>query len=144
MIYDGDCGFCGLWITRWRQITGDRVEYVPSQAAEVSQLYPEVPRVGLEAAVHLIEADGRVYRGAEAVFRALATEPARARVLRLYQGSSRIARTSEFGYRFVARHRVLFSWLTRMLWGEHVERAEYAAVRRLFLGLMGAIYLVAF
>lgn len=144
MIYDGDCGFCGLWIRRWKQMTGDRVEYIASQDPQASQRFPEIPRAELDTAVHLIETDGRVYRGAEAVIRALAIAPFRAWLLRIYEGSPLVASGSELGYRFVARHRLLFSCLTRMLWGGHVEQAGYDAARRLFLGLVGAIYLVAF
>ena len=31
LLYDGECGFCSMWIERWRAIRGDRVEYVTWQ-----------------------------------------------------------------------------------------------------------------
>jgi lipase maturation factor 1 len=144
MLYDADCRFCVLWIRRWMQITGNRVECVPLQDGSVPQLYPEVSRDRLEAAVHFIDTDGVVYRGAEAVFRSLATNSAYRLALRLYQGSPQTARISEACYRFIAGHRTLFSLLTRWLWGSHVERPEYFRVRRLFLVCLGMIYLSAF
>jgi predicted DCC family thiol-disulfide oxidoreductase YuxK len=144
MLFDGDCRFCALWIRRWRQSTGDAVDYVPFQDDRVAQWYPELLRERLEMAVHFIEADGSVYQGTEAVFRSLATNPSRRWPLRLYQRFPFFARSTERCYRFVAGHRTLFSWLTRMLWGEHVERSDQFLARRLFLGCLGAIYLVAF
>jgi len=71
MIYDGDCNFCKFWIVRWRETTGDRVEYIESQDPRVAEQFPELPRERFETSVQLIEPDGRVCSGAEAVFRAL-------------------------------------------------------------------------
>ena len=38
LVFDGDCGFCRWWIARWRQTTGDQVEYRPW--AEVADRFP--------------------------------------------------------------------------------------------------------
>src|SRR5438094_5205792 len=122
MLFDGDCNFCKLWIERWRQTTGDRVEYLPFQDARVAEQFPELPREQLTAAVHLIGTDGKVFTGAEAVFRSLAHQPRCQRLLRWYQDSPRFAKCAEAAYRVVAEHRPLFSWLTRAGWGRHVER----------------------
>jgi len=144
MLYDGSCRFCVLWVRRWMQTTGGAVDYLAFQDERAAQLYPELPREGLEAAVHLVEKDGAVYGGAEAVFRSLAANPSWGWTLRLYEGSPWLARTAERCYRFVAGHRTLFSWITRIFWGHHVEAPAYFLVRRVFLGLLGAIYLVGF
>jgi len=144
MIFDGNCNFCTLWICRWQQATGDHVEYLPLQDARVAQQFPELPRERFEIAVHLIEPDGAVYTGAEAVFRALAHNPAKGRPLRWYQQSTGFAGATERCYRFVAEHRPLFSWLTRIGWGRHVDQPTYFLVRRIFLRALGAIYLIAF
>ena len=69
LVYDGDCGFCKLWIARWREITAGAVDYEELQ--EVAARFPEVPRAEFEDAVKLIEPDGRVFSGAEAVYRSL-------------------------------------------------------------------------
>ena len=107
MLFDDDCGFCAFWIRRWRQATGERVEYLPFQDPRVAQRFPELSREQLALAVHLIEPDGEVYRGAEAVCRSLATNPARQWPLRWYQKSPRFAAWAERAYRFVAEHRRL-------------------------------------
>ena len=61
--------FCKLWIARWRETTAGAVDYEPLQ--EVAARFPEVPRAEFERAVKLIETDGQVFSGAEAVFRSL-------------------------------------------------------------------------
>ncbi len=76
LVFDGDCGFCRYWIARWRRVTGDLVEYAPYQ--EVAGYYPEIPVESFAKSVQLILPDGGVTSGAEAVFGALATAPARA------------------------------------------------------------------
>jgi lipase maturation factor 1 len=126
------------------QMTRDRVEYVPFQGEEVTQRFPELLRERLQRAVHLIEPDGGVFQAAEAVFRALATNSFWAWPLRVYQSSTSVARSTETAYRFVADHRSLFSGLTRIFWGRHVELPDYFLVRRIFLALLGVVYLVAF
>ena len=113
MIYDGDCDFCSRWVSRWRYAAGDRLDYLPFQDARIAARFPELPRNQFERAVQLVETDGRVYSGAEAIFRALAHRPRARWLLHWYQRSPGFARASEWGYRLVARHRRHFSALTR-------------------------------
>jgi lipase maturation factor 1 len=144
MVFDGECHFCGLWIKRWRQTTGDAIDYFPFQDPTIARGFPELPREKFETAVHLIEPDGSVYHGAEAAFRALAKNPASKFALDWYEASPFFARSTEAFYRFVAKNRPLFSWLTRIGWGQHTERQEHFLVRGIFLRGLGLIYLVAF
>jgi len=115
LIFDGDCNFCGYWIGRWRQVTGDHVDYLPFQHPSIAERFPEIPRKRFDQAVQFIETDGRVYSGAEAVFRSLAY--GRQWPLWAYQRVPGVAPITEFAYRLVARHRTFFSFLTRLLWG---------------------------
>ncbi len=144
MIFDGDCDFCTLWIRRWQQATGEAVEYLPFQDPCVAAQFPELPREKCEAAVQLVETDGAVYSGAEAVFRALGHNPSRQRLLGFYQRSPAFARVAEGSYRFVAEHRPFFSRLTRWGWGRRVERPAHRLVSWLFLRALAVIYLIAF
>jgi predicted DCC family thiol-disulfide oxidoreductase YuxK len=144
LVFDGDCHFCRLWISRWRQLTGDAVEYLPAQAQLVAEQFPEIPRAQLDAAVQFIAADGWVYAGAEAVFRALAEHPAWKWLLRGYEGFPLFAAASERAYRLVADHRPWFSTLTRWCWGRHVEQPRHWLARWLFLRALGAVYFFAF
>jgi lipase maturation factor 1 len=144
MVFDGDCRFCALWIKRWQQITGEGVEYLAYQAGDVFARFPEIAREHFAAAVQLIEIDGTVYHGARAVLGALAKNSAWRRPLWIYERSAVFARVTEGSYRFVARHRPLFSTLTRLGWGEQVEKPDHFLVRRAFLRALAVIYLIAF
>jgi predicted DCC family thiol-disulfide oxidoreductase YuxK len=144
IVFDGDCNFCRRWISRWRETTGERVEYVPFQDPSVAVRFPELSREQCEQAVQLIDTDGSVHSAAEAVFRALAFSPRNRWPLRLYQHVPGIAPVTEFFYRSVAKHRTGFSLLTRFLWGQHVEQPTYLFSRWLFLRFLGLIYLFAF
>src|SRR5208283_5375997 len=117
LVFDGDCNFCTLWVRRWQQMTGDRVDYRPAQDPAIAAQFPEIPREQFNTAVQLIETDGAVYAGAEAVFRTLAYNPNRQWPLRCYAQSKPFAKLTEWAYRLVAQNRTLFSRLTRWFWG---------------------------
>jgi lipase maturation factor 1 len=144
MVFDGDCRFCGLWICRWRQLTGDTVDYLSSQEPQIATRFPEIPHEYFETAVLLIEPDGHVISGAEAVFRGLAKNPKIQWPLHLYESSPMLSKITESVYKFIAGHRTAFSYVTRLLWGRHVEQPEYFLTRWIFLRALGVIYLVAF
>lgn len=144
LVFDGDCHFCRGWIARWRQSTGDRVDYAPLQ--EMAAAFPEIPRAEFEREVKLIEPGGRVTGGADAVFRALALGGGTAGRALLW-GYRRIPlaqATADAGYAFVARNRTLASAITRLLWGDDLTRPTYHTARRWFLRALAFIYLCAF
>ena len=144
LVYDGECGFCTLWIKRWQCITGDAIEYLPSQDPQIAERFPEIPREAYQTSVQFIEPDGSVHHGSEAVFLSLSRNPEFHWLLDVYQVFPPFAHLTEWGYRFVARHRPFFSWCTKLLWGRHVEPPSHVFVRRSFLSCLGIIYLIAF
>src|SRR5580658_7539466 len=99
LIYDGQCGFCKIWINYWKLLTGDRVDYAPSQ--EVAAQYPQIPPSAFAEAVQLIRPDGSYVSGARAVYETLGRE-------KTYEASRLLAWLSEAVYGFVARHRNFF------------------------------------
>ena len=135
MIFDGRCGFCRIWIEYWKKLTADAVDYAPSQ--EVADKFPQIPREAFAQAVQLVRVDGTVASGARAVFETLGRQ-------RLYESSRLVAATSEGAYGYVARHRDLFYWLTRLSFGTRIEPARFAKTQWLFLRLLAAIYAIAF
>ena len=144
MVFDGDCNFCTLWIRRWQQMTGDAVDYLPAQDPHIAAQFPEIPREQFDTAVQLIETDGSVYSGAEAVFRTLAHNPNRQWPSRIYEKSPAFADVTEWAYGLVAENRKFFSRLTRWFWGRHVEQPTYFLTRWIFLRALGVVYLIAF
>jgi predicted DCC family thiol-disulfide oxidoreductase YuxK len=141
LVYDGDCNFCRRWIERWRKLTGDRVDYASSQ--EVADRFPQIPKEKFAASVILIDSSGVHFSGAEAVFRTLVYAKKKW-PLWFYEKIPGVAGITEWFYRLVACHRVFFSFLTKIGWGSHVESPTYFFTRRLFFGLLGITYLVAF
>ena len=142
LIFDGECGFCRLWIERWRARTGDAIEYAPYQ--EAAGRYPEIPREAFERSVVYVEPEGAVWSGAAAAVRFLASVPSGRKWLTLYGRLPGFAGIAEAIYAYIAGHRRLFSKLTRLLWGTRIFPPGYFLARSLFLRLTGATYLVAF
>jgi len=142
LIFDGDCGFCRKWITRWQSMTGDRIDYAPYQ--EVGEQFPRISQQEFVTAVQLVDTDGRIFSGAEAVFRSLARVPGKGWGLWFYRHVPGFAPISRAAYRFVAGHRYGLSTLTRWFWGRHLEPSTYELSRRMFLRFLGVVYLIAF
>ncbi|MBV8141024.1 MAG: lipase maturation factor family protein [Verrucomicrobia bacterium] len=148
LVYDGQCKFCLRWVRRWQETVGTKVDFAPFQA--VGDRFAEDISVDcFSVAVHLIETDGSVSAGAEAVFRMLSYGPQIGSGFGLWC-CARVpgfAPASRWGYRLVAGHREIASALTKALWGsdEHaVCRPTYYIARTQFLRLLGLIYLIAF
>ena len=142
LVYDGDCGFCKLWIARWREITAGAVDYEELQDAAVR--FPEVPRAAFENAVKLIETDGRVFSGAEAVYRSLGKGGGNGFGRWAFEHVPGFAPFSNYAYAFIAGHRKLAHTVTSLFWGKDVRRPTYFHARRWFLRFLGVIYLIAF
>lgn len=140
LVFDGDCGFCRLWIARWRCATGDAVDYEPYQSAAAR--HKEVPREAFVEAIHLFEVN-HTSRGAEAALRALSYAPGLAWLPRAYAAPG-VAAVSEAVYRLVAARRPFFTRLTRLLWGETTVPAPLGFTARIAVAGLGVCYLLAF
>jgi predicted DCC family thiol-disulfide oxidoreductase YuxK len=141
-IFDGDCGFCRLWIARWRARTGSKVDYAPSQ--EVGGRFPEISPERYARALQLVLPDGVVLEAAEAVFALAGREPGAGLPLMVYRRLPGIAPLCELAYRIVASHRSAAMAVTRIVWGRSVEKPTYYAATSLFLRLLGVCYFAAF
>jgi lipase maturation factor 1 len=142
LIWDGECHFCRRWIERWREATGDEVDYQTSQ--DVSDKFPEIPREQFQRTVVLIEPDGAVFTGAEAVFRSLRCRSSKKWLVWSYYHIPGFAPITEAFYKFTAMNRRLASAMTRLLWGDDVRPPQYFWARRWFLRAVGLIFLIAF
>ncbi|HYO08275.1 MAG TPA: lipase maturation factor family protein [Tepidisphaeraceae bacterium] len=144
LIWDGDCAFCRRWITRWQHRTRGRVDYEPYQRA--AERVPQVPREEFGKAVHLLEPDGTVARGADAVFRSLAHggHAGGRAMLWLHRRAAPFRWVSEAAYAFVARHRNGIDKLDTRFVGLETRPPRHRLTRSVFLRLLGLIYLLAF
>jgi predicted DCC family thiol-disulfide oxidoreductase YuxK len=123
-------------------LTGDRLDYAPSQ--EAGSRFPEISEEDFRRSVQLVLPDGRVFSGAEAVFGSLSFAPSGGRLLSAYRKVPGFAALTEWIYGLIARHRGAASALTAALWGKTVERPTYRIANALFLRLLGLCYLAAF
>ena len=142
LVWDGECHFCRRWIERWKEITGDTVEYETSQ--NLGERFPEIPREEFERSVILIEADGSVRRGADAVFRSLQCRRSKRWLSWSYEHVPGFAALSEGFYTIIASNRQTASRITSLLWGRDVRPPSYLTARRWFVGALGLIFLIAF
>jgi predicted DCC family thiol-disulfide oxidoreductase YuxK len=142
LIFDGECGFCRIWVEYWKRLTGDRVAYAPFQ--QVAGQFPEIPPQRFARSVHLALPGGEMLSGAHAVFRALSFAPGRPWLLEMYRRVPGFAATSEWAYGFIAARRPLFFGVTKLLFGPVIAPASYVRVQWLFWKMLGAIYCAAF
>jgi lipase maturation factor 1 len=142
VIFDGKCGFCGIWIRYWEQLTGTSVEYAASQ--DVGSRYPQIPVESYSQSVQLVMPEGEVLSGARAVITTLRYAPGWAWLLWVYQHVPGFARVTEAGYRLIAAHRTFFFHLTRLTFGRNISPLRYAGVEWLFLRLLAVLYFIAF
>jgi len=151
LIFDGECGFCRFWATRWQGATGEAIEYRASQ--EVAGEYPSIPAGAFEEAVQWVEApedetgEPRVKSGADAVWEVLRRAGFAWRLLAWLMTLPGVMPQARRAYRFVAGHRAVFGRLTRRLWGRKAETAlppRYQFSSWLFLRLLGGILFIAF
>ncbi|HEY6346941.1 MAG TPA: lipase maturation factor family protein [Bryobacteraceae bacterium] len=87
--------------------------------------------------MRLVRPDGSATAGARAVFELLGRKG-------IYESSRVVAWVSEAAYRFIARHRNLFYWITRLTFGSRIEPSRFARTQWIFLRLLAAIYMIAF
>src|SRR5256885_8625736 len=131
IIWDGECHFCRRWVERWDETTGGAVDYIPFQ--EIGDRFGEIPLPEFERAATLIERDGAVYSGAQAVFRALRFRRSRKWLSWSYEHVPGFGLVSEALYKVISRNRRLASAVTRLLWGDAVRPPTYFVARRWLL-----------
>lgn len=142
LVFDGECGFCRCWVTRARHAVGERIEFAAFQDAATR--YPRICRADFQKAAHLIEPDGRVSRGAEAILRTYALAGRRQLAYWAYRRVPGIATAAESAYRFVASHRPFFSRFMRCTDDPAADPRAMYLTRRVFTSGLGVIYLLAF
>jgi len=140
LIYDGQCGFCRTWIDYYRGLTGDAVDYAPSQ--EVAQNFPQIPAESFRQSVQMVLPGGSVISGAAAAFSTLGYAGVQWPMW-LYRHVPGFGAISEFTYRFIAARRNRFSAVTRLTFGRPAT-LSYGRVEWLFLRILALIYFAAF
>ena len=142
LVFDGDCGICRATIDRWRVAIDRQIQFVPLQ--EVGARFPNVGDKESQRAIHFIDTNGRVSRGAEAVVRAMAHCGGKQWPLWFYHVLPPFALAAEAFYRLVAASRTPITIVARIWYGREMKPPTYHIASALFLRLLGVVYLVAF
>ena len=142
LLWDGECGFCRLWAERWREEYGTHVDLATAQSQ--SARFPEIPATAYDQGIQLVETDGHVYSGVAAALRTRLHGTGGRWWWRAYESIPGLATALDAGYRVVARHRPVFSRLTRVLVGPNLQRPNFSASTAIFLRALAAIYFIAF
>ena len=111
---------------------------------EIEEQFSEIERQSFRQAVHFIDTDGSVARGAEAVFRVMARCGWKRWLLWLYHTVPLFARAAEATYDVIAARRGEFTALYRIWYGKNLRPPTYHLSVALFLRILGGVYLIAF
>lgn len=139
MVWDGQCGFCKYWTTRWRKITGDKVIYKPYQ--QVGDDFKDIDTLHFKQASRLIETDGQVYSGPRSAYRTLTYGSKWSFLDRWYASKPWFARLSDGLYNGVARNRNWLFKLTKLMYGSNPEDVKPFWV--IYLGILAYLVYVA-
>ncbi|MGB3775433.1 MAG: DCC1-like thiol-disulfide oxidoreductase family protein [Leeuwenhoekiella sp.] len=140
LIWDGNCGFCKYWVTRWQHIAGDQISFRTFQDAASS--FKDIPLKEFKKASRLIEPSGSIYSGPDSAYR-------------LYDYSSNhdypyhnwyakkvlFMKLSDHGYNWIAKHRPFMFRLTKILFGTDPLSLKYYWLFYI-LALMIVFYLI--
>ena len=120
MVWDGECGFCNYWITRWKSKTEDRIQYKTFQ--EVSKNYPDIPLKEFKKASRFIETNGLVYSGPDSAYRSFQyfNKPDE-KWHRWYSKYGWFNFLSDQIYNFIAKHRSFMFTLTKIFFGKNPQ-----------------------
>ena len=142
LIYDGECSICREWVNYWQELTNGKISFCPFQDLKKDSI--TIEEAEFASAIHLIEQDGTVSKGAEATYRLYRDIHPYSLLLYLYRFLPGFALISESGYRFLSTHRKLLAFFTHLFWGKKFSPSRYELISGLFLRLSGIIYLIAF
>ena len=120
-VWDGDCGFCKFWKTRWEEKTRGKIIYKTYQ--QIASEFPDIPLKEFKKASRLIETDGKVYAGPDSAYRSL-WHTNRKSYHQLYSRSKFFQTLSDHGYNHIAKNRHFYFQVTKYLFGDDPQKLK--------------------
>ncbi|WP_291722584.1 thiol-disulfide oxidoreductase DCC family protein [Bernardetia sp.] len=121
LVWDGECGFCKYWITKWEMITDNKhIDLRPYQ--EVAKDFPDLDEKLFKKAVRLITPEGIVYSGASAAFKSLELGGATHLPMSWYNQNPTFAELTEWLYEKVADNRPFLHDVSHFFLGENPKK----------------------
>ncbi len=117
LVWDGACGFCKYWVTRWKKLTKDKVAFKPYQ--EVAHLFPDIPLKEFKKASRFISTKGTVHSGPDSAYKSYQIANAASPWHSWYNHYSWFQKLSDHGYNYIAKNRSFFFKLTKFLLGSN-------------------------
>jgi predicted DCC family thiol-disulfide oxidoreductase YuxK len=143
LYWDGDCGFCRRWVDRWREITGEHVQYAPLQTAPAA-IQNAAGGKPFQSIVYQ-DPNGQVVTGAAAALSSISTGARWATwLLSVYHHLPGFAMLAELAYRLIAKHRTIASRASWLLWGADSLKPRYDIAGYFFPRGVGLVLLIAF
>ncbi len=122
-IWDGECGFCKYWITRWKAKTQGKLVFQTFQ--EAAQNFPDIPLKEFKKASRLIETDGSIYSGPDSAYRSFVYFENKITRWHLWYKKYKWFRDlSDHTYNFIAKNRALMFRLTKIFFGNDPENLK--------------------
>lgn len=115
MVWDGKCGFCKFWKTRWEKKTEGILIFKTYQ--EYAENFPDIPLKEFKKASRLIETDGSVYSGPDSAYRSL-WHAGNKKGHELYVEHGWFRWLSDHAYNHIAKNRHFYFKITKLLFGK--------------------------
>ncbi|WP_339702810.1 DCC1-like thiol-disulfide oxidoreductase family protein [uncultured Marixanthomonas sp.] len=119
LVWDGECGFCKYWVTRWQSLTRNKIEYKTYQ--EIASQFHDIPLKEFKKASRLIETNGKIYSGPDSAYRSYTYSTKNLPWHSWYCNYSWFTKLSDHGYNYIAKHRPFFFKLTTLSFGKNPE-----------------------
>jgi predicted DCC family thiol-disulfide oxidoreductase YuxK len=105
VIYDGECRFCIARVGELEKADTERqLEFMPRQAKESEQRFPQIKGIALDEGILLIDNAGQVHVAADAMYQIYKRLPSTRNVAWLYDVPG-LRQVFQLGYRAVAANR---------------------------------------
>lgn len=136
MIWDGQCGFCQFWITRWSKFTGSKIDYATYQGASAD--FPDINKRHFMMASRLIETDGTIYSGPRSAYRTFTYGSKWGFLDKWYLNKKWFTKLSDRLYVLVTKNRGFLFKVTKWMFGANPEEprpfwAIYLAIIAYFI-----------
>ena len=138
LVWDGDCGFCKFWKTRWELKTNGQIEFRTYQ--EVAKNFPDIPLKEFKKASKLIEPNGQVYNGPDSAYRSLYYSGNKI-WHNLYASHKIFQSISDHAYNHIAKNRSFYFKITKIMVGNQPKSLKHFWIFYLLL-LIALLYWV--
>jgi predicted DCC family thiol-disulfide oxidoreductase YuxK len=123
LVWDGDCTFCKFWVTRWKILSGDAIDFKTYQ--EVASKFEDLPLKEFKKASRFIDLDGQIYSGPDSAYKSYTFSKALSSPWHTWYRKYPFFRwLSDNGYNFIAKHRSAFYKITVAFFGKNPEKLK--------------------